>query len=683
MSYADYEAWKNTPVEGDPYLSVVIPAYNEVNRIVPTIGAIASHLSSSGLTWELIVADDGSKDETVKTVEELGLVNLRVLKAPKNGGKGSAVRRGVLAARGKYILFDDADNSTPIEEIDRLLPKLTQEGFGLAVGSRAADGAQESSKSLMRRVMSGGLRAIVKYGFRIGVRDTQCGFKLYTREAARRLHTAQTIMGFSFDLEIIYLASKFGIRIAEVPVSWIDAPGSKVDPVKEARRFIKDLVRIKLNDLRGLYHNKRAAEMRVAVVTAHPPSKSSLNEYGFHFVRNLRQKPDVSEVIVICDELPTGDNYADMGGEGAPVHFVPTWRFGDAKNPLRILKAIRQQKPDVVLFNIQFATFGDGKVSAALGLTTPALVHFAGYPTITLLHNIMETIDLQKTGFAGKPMMERIMRLFGWIFTRMILMSDRVALTIPKYVELIQARYHADNVLLAPHGAFNDTAQPSFDLPEGPMQIMTFGKFGTYKKIEVLIEAFSRLQDGSRSPLELVIAGTDSPNTPGYLDSVQAKYAHVPNVRFTGYVEETDVPRIFGDSAVVVFPYTTTTGSSGVLHQAGDYGKAAVLPSLGDLAELIAEEGYAGEFFEPENAASLADAIARVIDHPERRLELGQQNYAASHGLLMSDVVEWYLLHFQTILAERQNLVAKASNPPVTQKLPQPTLKKEAPAHGN
>src|SRR5690349_6885172 len=129
MSYTDYEVWKNTPVEGEPYLSVVIPAYNEVDRIVPTIGAIASHLSSSGLTWELIVADDGSKDETVKTVEALGLVNLRVLKAPKNGGKGSAVRRGVLAARGKYILFDDADNSTPIEEIDKLLPKLTQEGF--------------------------------------------------------------------------------------------------------------------------------------------------------------------------------------------------------------------------------------------------------------------------------------------------------------------------------------------------------------------------------------------------------------------------------------------------------------------------------------------------------------------------------------------------------------------------
>jgi glycosyltransferase involved in cell wall biosynthesis len=659
MSYSDYEIWKTTPIEGNPDLSVVIPAYNEVERIIPTIGAIAHHLSGAGLAWELIIADDGSKDETVKTVESLGLVNLRVLKAPKNGGKGSAVRRGVLAARGKYILFDDADNSTPIEEIDNLLPKVSREGFGLAVGSRAADGANESSKSLMRKIMSGGLRWIVKNIFRIGVRDTQCGFKLYTREAAMRLHTAQTIMGFSFDLEILYLAAKFGIPVAEVPVNWIDAPGSKVDPIKEARRFIKDLVKIKWNDIRGVYHNKRAPELRIAVITAHPPSKSTLNEYGYHFIRHLRVKPDVSEVLVLCDDLPAGETYPNLEGEGAPVRFIPSWRFGALGNAIRILRTLRTQRPDAVLFNIQFASFGSGKVSGALGLTAPALSRLAGYPTITLLHNIMETIDLQKTGFARQPMMAVLMRAFGWIFTKILLMSDRLSVTIPKYVEILEDRYRAGNVLLAPHGSFDDSAAPAFDLPDAPMQIMTFGKFGTYKKVEALVEAFKRLQSEQRPPIELVIAGTDSPNTPGYLNAVREQYSEVPNIRFTGYVEESDVPRIFSDAAVVVFPYTSTTGSSGVLHQAGDYGKAVVLPRLGDLAELITEEGYAGEFFEPEDPASLEQAIARVLDNPEYRIELGRQNYAAAHGLLMSDVVEWYLLHFQTIMAERQNLVAK------------------------
>lgn len=252
MNYADYNRWTSTPVD-KPYLSIVIPAYNEEIRIVPTIGAIASHVSSLGFPWELIIADDGSKDQTVALVEELGFVNLRLLRAPANGGKGSAVRRGMLAARGSYILFDDADNSTPIEELEKLLRKLDTEGFDVAVGSRAAEGAAEAHRSPLRRLLSGGLRWTVQHIFRIGVRDTQCGFKLFTRAAAQRLYGAQTIAGFSFDLEILYLAAKLGYRVAEVPVAWIDAPGSKVDTTKEVQRFLRDLLKIKLNDLRGVY----------------------------------------------------------------------------------------------------------------------------------------------------------------------------------------------------------------------------------------------------------------------------------------------------------------------------------------------------------------------------------------------------------------------------------------------
>lgn len=253
MTYQAYQLWKDTPLAAEPYLSVIIPTYNEEERILPTIGAIASHVSSMGILWELIIADDGSTDQTANLVNGLGFANLRFLKAERNGGKGSAVRRGMLAARGQYVLFADADNSTPIEQVDRLLVKLTDEGYDIAIGSRAADGAEEASKSMLRHVLSGGLRLIVQLIVRLGVRDTQCGFKLFTKEAAGRLHHAQTLMGFSFDLEILYLATKLGYRVAEVPVAWIDAPGSKVDTAREAQRFIKDLLRIKLNDWQGRY----------------------------------------------------------------------------------------------------------------------------------------------------------------------------------------------------------------------------------------------------------------------------------------------------------------------------------------------------------------------------------------------------------------------------------------------
>jgi glycosyltransferase involved in cell wall biosynthesis len=272
----------------------------------------------------------------------------------------------------------------------------------------------------------------------------------------------------------------------------------------------------------------------------------------------------------------------------------------------------------------------------------------------------METVDLKNAGYADSVVMERLIRLFGNLTTRLVLAADRVALTIPKYVEILNAKYGAANVILMPHGSFeeqNTTKQPAtpdFTLPSGRKQILAFGKFGTYKRVETLIEAFQQLQAQGRSELELVIAGSDSPNAQGYLHGVATRYADVPNLRFTGYVPEAAVAPTFQDAAVVVFPYTSTTGSSGVLHQAGSYGKPAVLPKIGDLAEVIEEEGYAGAFFTPDDSTSLAAAIASVLDNPTYAAELAERNYLASQGLPINDVVDWYLLHFEEILQQKQ-----------------------------
>jgi len=251
-TYSAYLHWKNEPIQEQPYLSIVIPAYNESERIVPTVGAIASYVCGLGKPWELLIADDGSKDDTVALCQGLELANLRVLIAPQNGGKGSAVQRGMLAARGELVLFADADNSTPIEELGAMIAKIDA-GYDVVVGSRAANGAQEAHRSLLRRTMSKTLRGMIRPIFNLQVSDTQCGFKLFRRTAAQRLFGAQTIRGFSFDLEILYLANKWGYRIAEQPVAWVDAPGSKVDSAKEIKRFLKDMARIKFNDFQGVY----------------------------------------------------------------------------------------------------------------------------------------------------------------------------------------------------------------------------------------------------------------------------------------------------------------------------------------------------------------------------------------------------------------------------------------------
>jgi glycosyltransferase involved in cell wall biosynthesis len=403
--------------------------------------------------------------------------------------------------------------------------------------------------------------------------------------------------------------------------------------------------------------------MRIAVVTTHPPGTGTLNEYGYHFVEALRQKPEVSEVILLVDHLEDNQQYEAVARTGsneetsgqAPMKIIPCWRFNDRLNALHIVRTLRKVEPDCVLFNIQFASFGNRQISAALGLLAPRMARAAGFPTMVLLHNIMETADLSSAGFAQNRFKETILRTGGDVITRFILGADLVALTIPKYVEILTKKYGADNVILAPHGSFDGNASmPNFDLPNGPKQIVTFGKFGTYKKVEGLIEAIKQLRDAGLGPIELTIAGTDSPNAAGYLAGVRERYADVEGLSFTGYVAEEDIPRLFSEAATVVFPYTSTTGSSGVLHQSSLYGTAAVMPKIGDFAELISEEGYDGEYFEPDSVSSLANAIRRVVTDDERRRQISMRNYMAACGLPISEVVDWYVLHLEALISERQ-----------------------------
>lgn len=270
----NYRQWASTPLTTRPIYSVVIPAYNEEWRIVPTIGAIATHMSSLGEPWEMIIADDGSTDSTVELVQELDLPNLQLLIAEKNGGKGSAVRRGMLRARGDIVLFADADQSTPIEQF-AALKSLIDEGFDVVVGSRSAEGADVANKSFLRQAFSRGLNILVRVVFRIPVADTQCGFKMFTSEASEILFQRQVIDEFSFDLEVLYLAKKLGMKTAECPVEWFDAPGSKVDPFKVAVEFLQNLAVIRWNDLRGLYKNANHELPAKAPIASEPAEENT------------------------------------------------------------------------------------------------------------------------------------------------------------------------------------------------------------------------------------------------------------------------------------------------------------------------------------------------------------------------------------------------------------------------
>jgi glycosyltransferase involved in cell wall biosynthesis len=235
------------------HLSVIIPVYNEAARIPSTLPQVLQFLDARPQSYELIVVDDGSKDDTANQVEVLirNQPRARLLRCPVNRGKGAAVRAGMLSARGEFLLFTDADLSAPIGELDRLLDPL-RNGYDVTLGSRALKPEwiqTPRSRQTAGRVFNVFLRTITGLPFQ----DTQCGFKAFRREAAHRIFPLATIDGFGFDPEILYLARKFGYRTLEVPIHWAHSEGTKVRMFRDGARMLNDLLRIRWNDWTGKY----------------------------------------------------------------------------------------------------------------------------------------------------------------------------------------------------------------------------------------------------------------------------------------------------------------------------------------------------------------------------------------------------------------------------------------------
>ena len=237
-------------------VSVIVPAYNEESRIPSTLERLCEYLKCHFREFEIIIVDDGSSDDTASVVKALSLKleELKLIQYEKNMGKGYAVRKGVLSSVGALVLMCDADLSTPIEELEKLRTLIDEAGFDIAIGSR---GLRESDiiarqpwyREGMGKIFNMFVRTLV-FG---GIKDTQCGFKLFRGDVARNLFASSLINGFSFDVEILFLARKTGCRIKEEPVKWLNSPNSRVRLIRDPVKMFFELLKIRINWFAGRY----------------------------------------------------------------------------------------------------------------------------------------------------------------------------------------------------------------------------------------------------------------------------------------------------------------------------------------------------------------------------------------------------------------------------------------------
>ena len=401
--------------------------------------------------------------------------------------------------------------------------------------------------------------------------------------------------------------------------------------------------------------------MRICLVATFPPSGRQLNEYAFHIARELQRHSDV-ELFILADELTQYDFATDQNGKPLKVsqqselpgyNVIRCWRFGTLSTPVRLLNTIRRLKPDVVWFNLVFSTFGtpDKPFASFAGLSAPAMVRAAGFYTHITLHHVLEHVDFSAAGLNH----DRVMRIGTDMATRALLKAHSVSVLLPGYRRTLITKYCAQNVLLGTHGTFASIpTPPDFSRRGNPDQrILAIGHWGTYKRLETLMEAFPRVLE--RVPnARLIVAGANHHTRAGYWESIRdAQPAHLP-IEFRGYVHENDIPDLFQSTSVLVLPYDSATGSSGPAHQACEYGVPIVCADIGDFRGMVSDEDMAVRFYRVGDADDLADQLSAILESPSLQRQMAHHNFAAGVEMTMTNVVKNYLRWFELNRCKRE-----------------------------
>jgi len=400
----------------------------------------------------------------------------------------------------------------------------------------------------------------------------------------------------------------------------------------------------------------------IAIVTAFPPSAGSLNEYGLHLVNAFAARSDIEKIIVVADKYQGDLPELDLGPK---VEVKRIWRFNDPLAGFHILRALKSSQAEGSIYNLQTASFGDSEIPAALGLLTPTVSQKMGLPSGVIMHNLVEAVDLSKTNLAKSPFRQRLVGAASYFVTKTMLMSGFMTVTLDSFWDILKDKYKAKNTFMVPHGSFPLASDIEItNLSERPRTIVTMGKFGTYKRLERTIGAIQNLNVSrtENQKIKLIIGGSDHPATPGYLKSLEAEHKADANIVFHGYVAEEDVATFFTQAKLAIFDYDSTTGSSGVLHQAAIYGTPAAYPMMGDFVDVTEREGLKGFNFTPLDQKALEESILECLNSSELGQSYADNNLHVSKGVTMETVASIQLQLLRKTKTGNFNVLRRAKN---------------------
>lgn len=366
--------------------------------------------------------------------------------------------------------------------------------------------------------------------------------------------------------------------------------------------------------------------IHIALISAYPPTKGNLAEYTAHLTDAYRRQDNVTIDVLAtrAPNAPNRENHRDL-------NVYRLWEPDAPVSAVRILRKIREKAYDAVHFNIRMGYFGSGNLARLIGLFLPSVVRLGmRVPVVVTLHDFLEIVDE-----AALPESIGFLERFGAsLGTQFVLLSNVTTVTHPKYKEVIEEKYRVHNVEHVPHGTF--TSNRTRRTQRNPFRILLFGHLSPTKDYTTVFEAFEKLKS-DRSDIELCIAGDSHPDHPDMRARLEQRYGSWEGVCFLGYVPEHEVENVFESSSVLVLPYYTCPGVSGVYHLAKTFAMPTIAYDTEEMHESTVTTGGVVEFVEPESPRSLASTLADLEANPERLESLAERMNHADAGPTLDD----------------------------------------------